>query len=112
MNILFKYKSKKIGIYCDSVKLLEVVYTIKEKIGCKVIQTTISKGYSKLDIIAENCNNYLIIDVSSSIESLRGLKFDEIWYCFSEKNKEDYLEKIFAYNCNLNYENFKDYEDI
>ena len=112
MNVLSIYNKKRIGIYCDDITIFQVVYTIKEKIKSKIIRTIFSKGYAQLDITTEDGNNYLVMNLSTSFQSIRGLKFDEVWYSFSNNNRDGYLYMIHAFNCHLNENKFKRYIDI
>lgn len=101
--------NKVVGVYCDKATILKIAYTIKEKIGCKIVGTVFNCGYSKIDILAEDGTKYLVLDMSTSAVSLRGLKVDEVWYKFSDSNKEKYFQLIRFYNCHLNEDKIKEY---
>lgn len=103
---------KVVGIYCDKTTIINVAYTIKEKIGCKAIRTLFNFGYSRLDILAENGINYLVINMSEVESTVRGLKVDEVWYSFSKFDEEKYFELIKYFNHHLSDDKFYKYEDI
>ena len=101
--------NKRICVFCDNKTVLKVVYSIKEKIGQNIKKTIWCNGGYNLDIIAEDGTRYFLVNLSTLSTSFKGLKADEIWYCFSDEKKEKYLDHIMFCNCHLSQDKIKEY---